>query len=176
MIEPNDYFVSFVIGNEINVNANRIELNGAISSAPGYKVNLNFRDEIVYGGNVKIEPNIEIQQKIDFFGSGFTKEASEEELKNYCSGPNKMYKADKYEKPNIQKNNKDTFQEINGISITIAPNPSDIVADIQIVAGEIGTTICQLFDITGKIIYQETLELKNHESKTSISTVDFSDG
>jgi hypothetical protein len=48
IIEPSDPFVSEVIGNQININANNFRIDGEISSTPGYNVNLYYRENIEF--------------------------------------------------------------------------------------------------------------------------------
>lgn len=179
VIEPTDPFVSEVIGNEIIVNANNFELAGTISTASGYSAKLQYRENVEFIGNFTIDPNITIEEKLDFdfFGSGITSEATDVQLENFCIGTNKKYLADQLTEP--ARNNADTVQSkisIKEISVTLAPNPTDLSADLLIFSNEEGVFNCQLMDVTGKIIQQQSIELINTKASSKINTANLSEG
>jgi acetyltransferase-like isoleucine patch superfamily enzyme len=179
IIQPSDPFVSEVIGNQININANNFRIDGEISSTPGYNINLYYRENIEFGNNVVINPNISIEQKLDFFGSGTNEEATRTQLENFCSGNNKEYKADQLTQPwPITKQsdsvlNTSTKREFK---ITIAPNPSDAEISIFLYDTKDEQYDCSIYDLAGKRL--KSIKIETHENKATeqFNTADLANG
>lgn len=178
-IEPNDPFVSEVIGNQININANNFIINGEITSTPGYNVNLYYRENIEFGNEVIINPNINIEKKLDFFGCGLNEEATPTQLENFCKGNTKEYQADQMLHPRPITKQTDTL--INNSTkrksqLVVIPNPSDLETTVYLFDMKDEQYDCAIFDLTGKCIYSIKIEPHGGKITEQINTSELASG
>lgn len=152
---------------------------GDISSAPGYKVNLYYRESIEFGNNLNINPDINIEEKLDFFGSGLNEEATEAQLLSFCAGNNKEYQADQLASPSSDGSDSDSIRNAalkRELQVVIAPNPSDLSASIYFLNGNDGQFDCSVFDITGKQLFSLKIDSTGDKSIAKLNTSTLSNG
>ena len=179
IIEPTDNFVEQVIGNIIYIKKNSVTFKGNISIATGYTVVVEAFWQIDVDPDCIIDPNISMEIKRDFYNFPETNEATNTDLLTFCSGLNKKYKANQFESPmpKVEDSPKQAKREkIDNESFIIFPNPSSSFLTISMNFSNNGTYILKLFDMMGKEVLENSVEITENKGIKTIPTDTLSNG
>ena len=170
-------YVSSVVGNEINVNYEYINLSGNISVQTGYKVNLNAYYSIETIGNVNVSSGLNLTIKKDYYGMPITQEATQEYVNSYCSGPQKKYRADEFDdNPYTFFLPKSENISVKGspIEFLVFPNPSNNMFNVNVNNNNEKDYEVLLFDLAGKLVFK--MGYSGKQNTQQIETTGFSAG
>jgi hypothetical protein len=148
LIETTDDFVIEVVGTNIYVNAEEIELKGNITVQNGYKAIIQAYWGIESDPTTEIGENIELAIKRNFYNFPETVEVDDTELGNYCIGTNKKYQANQAKAKRTVETTDDKEPEID-YAFTVYPNPS---SDLLNVESDIENSTVDLLNVDGKLI------------------------
>lgn len=156
VIETTDNFVHKVVGNTIYINAESITIKGNISVAAGYNAVLQAYWNITSESTSHIDKNITLRIKQNFYNFPETREATDEELKAFCTSSTKEYKSNtptpgvlaQMEK-RIQEN-KYKYTALLDYDFNLYPNPGNRTINVKVS----GTTnfLLEILDINGKVL------------------------
>jgi hypothetical protein len=157
VIEPTDDFVTEVIGTDIYVNAEQIELKGNISVANGYKAKLQSYWGFEMNPTTQLTPEIELAIKRDFYNFPATTEVDDTELSAFCKGNTKKYQANAVlnkKEPDVVE---DRVQAEEPIQFTLRPNPTFNRVEAIWQADESLTEV-RVLNMMGQTIWSKPLE------------------
>lgn len=168
VIETTDDFVTEVVGTNIYVNAEEIELKGNISVASGYTAVLQAYWGIKSEPTTEIGNNIELAIKRDFYNFPETFEVGDTELSDYCQGTNKKYKANQVNQAKAKRTLETLREEEQEVdySFKVYPNPS---SDILNVESNIEKSTVDLLNIDGKVI--SSFDLEGNRASHNVSGI-----
>ncbi len=159
-ITPTHQSVTTVKGNELYIDAERVNIGGGISVAPGYKLFIRSLNDVVLNPEIVIAPEISIETVSSFDILPDFKEPTNAELIDYCRGQNKRYNAN----TSLGKsalNFEDIADEIKDkpetqTRMVFYPNPANTELVIQV--SDESDYSYQLFDITSRPVLQGEIE------------------
>jgi hypothetical protein len=170
-LTPNSPFVFETIGNKIIVNANEIEILNGLSVIDGYTAELNaFKEINIVSGSVGA--NIEQNIKRNFYDLPKIREATQNELENFCKGPQKEYTADKATSRSL--NQQQITQQSASFNASFSPNPATHFFNVHIDNNKGIDYTVSLMDVSGKLIFSETFE--GNQNAQRISTTGLAPG
>lgn len=156
-IEPTDDFVSEVIGTDIYINAEQIELKGNISVANGYKAKLQSYWGFEMNPTTQLTPAIELAIKRDFYNFPATTEVTNTELAAYCKGNTKKYQANAVLNKKEPEVVEDRIQVGNPTEFTLRPNPTLNWVE-AIWQAEENITEVRVFNMMGQTVWSKPLD------------------
>ncbi|MDA8895848.1 T9SS type A sorting domain-containing protein, partial [Bacteroidia bacterium] len=156
-------YVNSVVGAEIRVNAQAIEVKNGLTVQAGYSLALNALDDITVS-NTSVNPVVSFNIRDDFYGLGKITEATQSELDAFCSGINKEYRANQDASTPAQTIDKDIIRhETFAQKITVFPNPSSGVVQFEFLK-PFGEGQFHLMDVNGRLIRSKKLSLELSQS------------
>lgn len=164
IITPASNNITKLIGNDIYIIADQIELKGNIDVLPGYKLNLQAFQEISTSNNGAINGilNHNIINEIinrDLYGFGINNEMTQTEVNDFCKGQNKKYKADvssSFKRDEIEAKPINLEKQIEDIGFSLFPNPATTSILISILQNEVGSYLISISDVMGKKVLEST--------------------
>lgn len=176
VIKPSSDFVWDVVGNEIHIKAEYVNLQGKVGVQPGYKAIIEAFWEIEVDPTVELD-RIQLEVKKDFYGFPEPSEVTLAELKEFC-GNDQKYKAKIVKEgiinPNTVEEKNDTVEEdLKEMKFILFPNPTSEIVTINIQGvSDVENGTVRIFDLSGK----EVLSKNIHSIRFSVDVTTLSKG
>ena len=117
--------------------------------------------------------------KRDFYNFPETKEATNDELLTFCTGQNKKYKANQFQglmPKEVDSPKQGKVEKNNNRSFLIFPNPSSSDVTISMNFFDNGYYKLQLFDMMGKELLENSVEVTENSGIKNIQIANLSNG
>ncbi len=176
VIKPSSDFVWDVVGNEIHIKAEYVNLQGKVGVQPGYKAIIEAFWEIEVDPTIELD-RIQLEVKKDFYGFPEPSEVTLDELKEFC-GNDQKYKAKIVKEgiinPNTVEEKNDTVEEdLKEMKFILFPNPTSEIVTINIQGvSDVENGTVRIFDLSGK----EVLSKNIHSIRFSVDVTTLSKG
>lgn len=163
VIETTDAFVTEVVGTDIYVKAEEIELKGNISVQSGYNAIIQAYWGIESDPTTEIGQNIELAIKRDFYNFPETIEVDDTELASFCKGTNKKYQAN----VKTKRSNEEEIEEPipPTFNFNLYPNPGSHHIQVESQSAE---CLGYVYDAYGQLLADFNVE--NHRASFDASS------